>query len=66
MVAVTTNNMRCFAADCLKSAADGRDASERELSVAAARFWLNTANAIELRVAEHGDEALPDLRSKLN
>ena len=63
---VSTKSMRYFAADCLKSATDARDASERDLIVGAARFWIDTANAIELRVAEHGNEAFPDLRSKLN
>jgi hypothetical protein len=60
-VPVTAQEMRDFAADCLRWADDAKNASQRELMIRMAQSWLATAAALERR-----EDVLPDLRGKLD
>ena len=63
---VTTKSMHHFAADCRIWAGKLDNASQRQTVLDAARFWTNTADAIERLAAKDGEQALPDFREKLN
>jgi len=63
---VTTDQMRLFALDCLRWAELTDDASHRNLMLNVAERWMDTAAAIERRVADGGTLASPDLRNKLD
>jgi hypothetical protein len=61
-MAVTSQEMRVFALDCLRWSEETGDAGQRDLMVRVARSWINTASLIERR-----DElSRADLRSKLD
>lgn len=63
---VTPQEMRLFAAECLRWSDQADNASHRDLMVRVAKTWMNTASAIERRL-DAGDElAVPDLRTKLD
>jgi hypothetical protein len=62
---VTVHSMKVFSADCLKWAADAKDASARQTIVRTAHAWSRVASELERRVA-NGDQLVSDLRSKLD
>lgn len=62
---VTPQEMRLFAADCLRWSEETDNASHRDLMIKVARTWVRTASTLERR-AECEDQVLPDLRSKLD
>jgi len=63
---VTPEEMREFAAECLRWSDRTDNASHRDLMIRIAKTWMNTAAAIERRI-DAGDElAVPDLRTKLD
>ena len=63
---VTPDEMREFALDCLRWAERTDNASHRDLMLNVAKTWMNTASAIERRVADGAALVSPDLRSKLD
>jgi hypothetical protein len=63
---VTPDEMRAFALDCLRWADLTDNASQRDLMVSVAMTWMNTASAIERRVADGAMLVSADLRSKLD
>jgi hypothetical protein len=63
---VTPDEMRAFALDCLRWAEHTDNASHRDLMLNVAKAWMNTASAIERRVADGAQLASADLRSKLD
>jgi hypothetical protein len=63
---VTPDEMRLFALDCLSWAERTDNASHRDLMLSVAKTWMNTASAIERRVADGGELASADLRNKLD
>jgi hypothetical protein len=62
---VTSQEMRLFAAECLRWADETDNASHRELMIQIAQTWMHTASALDRYVA-NGAEMLPDLRCKLD
>lgn len=62
---VTTQEMRLFAAECLRWSDETDNASQRELILRIANTWMQTASALDRHIA-NGDEVLPDLRGKLD
>src|SRR5262245_15681812 len=65
-VAVTPEQMRLFALECLRWSEEAENASQRDLMIRIARTWMNTAAGIERRQAYGEEAALPDLRTKLD
>jgi hypothetical protein len=63
---VTPGEIRQFALECLRWADDTDNASHRDVMIRVARHWMNTASAIERRLAAGDELALPDLRTKLD
>ena len=63
---VTPDEMRVFALDCLRWAELTDNASHRDLMIRVAKTWMNTASAIDRRIAAGDELALPDLRCKLD
>jgi hypothetical protein len=63
---VTPNEMRLFALDCLHWAELTDNASHRDLMLSVAKTWMNTASAIERRVANGETLVSADLRGKLD
>ena len=63
---VTPEAMRLFALDCLRWAELADNASHRDLMLSVAKTWMNTASAIERRVAGGAALVSPDLRNKLD
>ena len=63
---VTPEEIRLFAAECLRWSDETDNASHRELMIRVAKTWMNTAAAIERRLSMGDELALPDLRSKLD
>jgi hypothetical protein len=63
---VTPEEMRLFAADCLRWSHQTDNPSHRDLMIRVARTWVSTAAAIERRLSMGDELALPDLRSKLD
>lgn len=64
-MAVTPQEIRLFASDCVGWSDAARDASQRDLIVRIARSWINIASALERRL-DNGQRVDPDLRSKLD
>jgi hypothetical protein len=62
---VTPQEMRLFAAECLRWSDETDNASQRDLMRRIARMWMHTASALDRHIA-NGDEVLPDLRWKLD
>jgi hypothetical protein len=58
---VTPDEMRIFALDCLCWAERTDDPSHRELMLNVAKAWMNTASALEQRIADGGTLASADL-----
>jgi hypothetical protein len=63
---VRPEQMRQFAAECLRWSDQTDNPSHRELMIQIARTWTGTAAAIERRLSMGEELALPDLRSKLD
>jgi hypothetical protein len=63
---VTPDEMRIFAAECLRWSDQAGNASHRDLMVRIAKQWMTTAAMIERRVAAGDQLAAPDLRNKLD
>jgi hypothetical protein len=63
---VTPDAMRLFASECLRWSDQTDNASHRDLMVQIARTWMNTASAIDRRLASGALLASPDLRFKLD
>jgi hypothetical protein len=63
---VTPDEMRKFAAECLRWSDQTDNPSHRDLMIRVAKTWVSTAAAIEQRLAMGDELALPDLRSKLD
>jgi hypothetical protein len=61
----TPEEMRLFAADCLRWSDQTDNPSHRDLMIRVAKSWMGKAAAIERRLSM-GDELAPDLRSKLD
>jgi hypothetical protein len=64
-MAVTPQDMRHFALDCLRWSEETANASQRDLMRRVARTWMNTASALDRRI-DNGDELVDDLRRKLD
>ncbi len=58
--------MREFALDCLRWAELANNPIHRDLMLSVAKTWMNTASAIERRVANGAELASADLRAKLD
>jgi len=63
---VTPDEMRTFALDCLRWSELTDNPSHRDLMVNVAKTWMDTAFAIERRVATGGTLVSADLRNKLD
>ena len=63
---VTPDEMRAFALDCLRWAERTDNPSHRDLMLNVAKTWMNTASAIERRLADGAKLASADLRGKLD
>jgi hypothetical protein len=63
---VTPQEMRQFAAECLRWSEETDNASQRDLMVRIARRWVLTAKALENRMAAVDQLAAIDLRTKLD
>jgi hypothetical protein len=63
---VRSQEMRQFAAECIRWSDETDNASHRELMIRVAKTWMATAVAIERRLSMGDEPALPDLRSKLD
>jgi hypothetical protein len=61
---VTPQEMRQFAAECMRWAHETSNPSHRDLMVRVAKSWMAAADAIKRRVST-GDDIRP-LRSKLD
>jgi hypothetical protein len=64
-VAITPQDMRLFALECLRWSEETEDASQRDLMVRVARTWMKTASALERR-SDNGEGLVGDLRTKLD
>jgi hypothetical protein len=62
---VTPQEMRLFAAECLRWSDEADNASHRQLMLQIARTWMHTASALDRHLA-NGEKVLPDLRWKLD
>ena len=65
-VMVTPQEMRQFAAECMRWSDQIDNASHRELMIRVAQSWMAIAAALERRLSANDELALPDLRSKLD
>jgi hypothetical protein len=65
-VMVTPQEMRQFAAECMRWSDQTDNASHRELMIRVAKSWMAIAAAIERRLPMGAAASLPDLRSKLD
>ena len=65
-MAVTADEMRLFALDCLRFAEHADNASHRDLMIRMAKDLMVTASAIGRRVADGAELASQDLRNKLD
>jgi hypothetical protein len=63
---VTPDEMRQFAAECLRWSDKTHNASHRDLMMQIAKSWMNTASAIERHLEAGNELAVPDLRTKLD
>ena len=63
---VTPDEMRQFAAECLRWSDETDSASHRDLMVRIAKTWMATAAAIERHIGNGGELAVADLRIKLD
>ena len=63
---VTPEEMRVFAADCLRWSDQTDNPSHRDLIMGVAKSWMTVAAAIERRLSMGDELALRDLRSKLD
>jgi hypothetical protein len=63
---VTPQEMRQFAAECLRWSEQTDNASQRDLMVRIARRWVLAAKAVENRMAAFDQLAAIDLRKKLD
>jgi hypothetical protein len=63
---VTPQEMRLFAADCIRWSDETPNASHRDLMIRIAQTWTSTASTIERHVSNRGELVLRDLRSKLD
>ena len=63
---VTSQEMRQFAAECMRWSDQTNNASHRELMIRVATSWMAIAAAIERRLSVGDELALPDLRNKLD
>jgi hypothetical protein len=63
---VTPDEMRLFALECLRWSEQTDNASHRDLMVRVAKTWISTASAIEQRISDGYELAVPDLRRKLD
>ena len=63
---VTPQEMRQFAAECLRWSEQTDNASQRDLMIRIARRWVLTAKSIENRMAAADRLSAIDLRSKLD
>ena len=61
---VTSQEMRQFAAECLRWSDETDNASQRDIMLQLAKTWMNAANQIDRHVA--AGETVPDLRRKLD
>jgi len=64
-VALSTLEIREFAAQCLRWSEGTKDRSQRDLIVRVARDWMNTASALD-RGLDDGMILVGDLRRKLD
>ena len=64
-MAVTPQDMRLFALQCLRWSDEADNESQRDLMVQVAKTWMNIASGIERRV-DGGADVIPDLRTKLD
>lgn len=62
---VTPQEMRLFAAECLRWSDVTDNASQRDLMIRIAKSWMHTAATLDRHI-ESGEEVLPDLRRKLD
>ena len=62
---VTPQEMRLFAAECLRWSDETDNASRHELMIRIAKTWMHTASALDRCIA-NGEEVLPDVRRKLD
>ena len=63
---VTPQEMRQFAAECMRWSDETDNPSHRELMIRVAKSWMAIAAALERRLPLNGATSLPDLRSKLD
>lgn len=63
---VTPEEMRQFAAECMRWANETDNVSHRDLMIRVAKSWIAAAEAIERRVFTGREIVLPDLRSKFD
>jgi hypothetical protein len=63
-MAVSPQDMRLFALECLRWSEETEDASQRDLMVRVARTWMKTASLLDQRVRD-GEHLVDDLRLKL-
>lgn len=64
-MAVTPQEMRLFASECIGWSDEARDASQRDLIMRVARSWTDIASSLERRLA-NGQTIDADLRRKLD
>lgn len=62
---VTSQEMRIFAADCLRWSDQTDNPGHRDLMIQIAKTWMATAAALDRHI-DNGDELWPDLRRKLD
>jgi hypothetical protein len=63
-MAVSPQDMRLFALECLRWSEETEDASQRDLMVRVARTWMKTASLLDQRVRD-GEHLVDDLRLTL-
>jgi hypothetical protein len=63
---VTPEEMRQFAAECVRWSDQAPNASQRDLMIRVGKTWVSTAAAIERRLSMGDELTLPDLRNKLD
>jgi hypothetical protein len=64
-MAVSPQDMRLFALECLRWSEETEDAGQRDLMVRVARTWMKTASMLDERV-QNGERLVDDLRAKLD
>lgn len=62
---VTPQEMRLFAAECLRWSDETDNAGQRDLMIRIAKSWMYTASTLE-RHADNREDVLPDLPRKLD